>query len=236
MQVLSYDFRDIVSIFQQRNGRFKFDFRNKEGNIYKTLHLLGYCRAKIGKKYTFYHRSDKSLTVTNIEDIKKAFTNYLQSCKPTTLPEGVILEDVLNALYDLAPIKQNSLFEHYLYDNPTEKEVHELRLQYDFIYRRQFDSEWLLKKFEEWQLNKSVDALGSFAKNTSIYFKKIERGRFLVFNLIRTTNDNCIFDCSIAKYRNDKDFNFKKPIQMETIVQGFKLDRDFKLIQNYIEA
>lgn len=114
MKALSYNFNDIVDIWQQRNGKFKFNFRAKEGNIYQTLHLFGYCRTMIGEKYCFCRRKEKKLIITSFVEIKNAFFEYLKECDPATLPKGVTVNDILNAYYKELPIKDNDLFKHYL--------------------------------------------------------------------------------------------------------------------------
>jgi hypothetical protein len=137
MQSLSYDFQDVVG-FESKKGTYKIKFSAKEGNIYVVLNTLGYRRAKIGGKYIFYQRVDNKISITNLADIRNAFIDYLRHCREETLPRNIVKEQVIESFYHEFLLKENGLLKHYLADDPSEREIHYLRLQTDGKYMIEF--------------------------------------------------------------------------------------------------
>lgn len=237
MQELTYDFKEIVGIYRE-NGKYKFDFRSREADIYRILRKLGYCRTKLNGKVCLYKRTGNELSVSNFVAIKTAFRDYIVACNVATLLKGVTADDVLNAYYGKQPVKQNGLFEMYLDDRLSGEEEHQLRLQMSPSYSRDFNASVLLSKFSEWQLTESTDLAGTYFKGKPIFYKQVDKNNFLVFNTVVNdpTRHRHIFDCWISTYKAVKDISKVKPATLTLIKMGFKMETDLPLIKEFINS
>ncbi|OJW81840.1 MAG: hypothetical protein BGO69_15185 [Bacteroidetes bacterium 46-16] len=236
MQTLSYNFHDIVDIIP-KNGHFKLNFRNKEANIYRTLRLLGYGRTKIDGKILLYKRDEKGIEPTNITHLRIAFANYLKKCDTKLLPNGLTAEYIFRIYDENPPIKQNDLFAYYLACTLNKEEEEAYKMSTNPNYRQLTHEKYMLQKFAEWQMSKSIDKIGTLLKGSDIFYKKIDNKTYLLFNN-HTSNVSGYtyktFDCFLAKYKNLKEIGSKAPSSLETLILGFKLERDLNLVEKFV--
>ncbi|MDO9187604.1 MAG: hypothetical protein Q7W13_16455 [Bacteroidia bacterium] len=229
---MTRDINDFMTFARQKNGRIKIT--QKEGNIYKLLHELGYSKTKLKNKRIYFHRDKMGLTLVSLSSIKDAFKNMLKTKSFINIPANIDSSDILEWYYMKNRIKENGLFDHYLADTLTEDETHKLRLQTDPIYEAQH----LLSKFDKWGFSKSVDIAGGFSKNKvpyPLYYKNIGDKKFLVFSYSKFNKNKIdVFDCWIATFENEKHIGNKKSLDMQKIKFSFKLENDFDLISKYV--
>ncbi len=229
---------DFVQITRSKNGKIRIahDLSNK-ANIYKQLHEQGFRLTKLANKRVFFRRSEKSLTPVSFRNIRDHFEDFLRETRFANIPDYINLDDILNWFYTKEPIKRNGLFDYYLREELSKEEQHELLLKIDVHYKHKYDVNHLLALFKTWSFSTTEDAIGYFcSKGTPLYFKKFDKNKYLVFvhyNSQKPTNDG--FDCVTATYTSERHFNKKKPIHSESIRLNFRLERDYTLIEKYLE-
>jgi hypothetical protein len=75
------------------------------------------------------------------------------------------------------------------------------------------------------------------ANNPTIYYKQVADKEFLVFNHWNIKNkSNDGLDSWLATYTDEKQIGNKKPTARQSIRLGFHLDRDFPLIEQYLNV
>lgn len=233
---MTININDFISFDRLKNGKVKIttDISN-EGNLYKYLRQLGFCKSKLDGIRIYYRRENSSIKPSSMHDIKHTFLVLLQQADFCNIPTDVSYSDILNWYLDKQPIKENGLFDHYLADNLSKTEAHNYRLLTNPMYKHKFETQQLLSKFAEWNFNKTIDKVGAFCKSNPLYFKRIEDKKFLVFNHYNSnseTNDG--FDSWVATFTDEKQIGIKKPTQIQDIRLSFHLDRDFELIKDYL--
>jgi len=234
---MTTDINNFIDIVRQKNGRIKIKHNvTNEGNIYKLLHDFGFRKIKLDNRRIYFRRQADKITPVKLVDIKEAFREFLEHGDFTNIPQDVDHRDILEWYYSTLPIKENTQFDQYLEDTLTETEAHDLRLQTDHIYKHKFEIEQLLLKFDEWKFLKTTDIISSYStENPPLYYKHIGDRKFLVFNHWNVnTKYTDGFDCWIATYSDEKQIGNKKPLDLQDIRLGFRLDRDFPLIEQYL--
>ena len=234
--VMTKDINDFITIYRQKNGKVKitYDISN-ESNIYKLLHELGYRYTKIDNKQVYFKRENKNLFPVKFLDISLAFRNFLRSANFINIPPDVSLDNILNWYYEKDPVKRNGLFYHHLQENLDDEEQHQLKLQSNAEYKKKFEIQELLSKFNEWNFTKTVDTVGNFGKDDDIYYKNIGENKFLVFNHYNAKKWFVSgFDCWIATFKKESNIGKKRCLLNQDIRLSFHLDRDYELIKNYV--
>lgn len=230
------DIKDFVTISRLRNGQVKITHNiTNESNIYELLRELGYRKTKVDNKCAYLLRNDDNIIPVTFYDIKTAFLNLLKKNEFINIPNDIESTSLTNWFYDKNPIKENGLLNHYLEDTLTNEEIHNYKLKTDIMYKHKFGVEQMLSKFKEWSFNKTVDDVGAFCKDNPLYYKRVDEKKYLVFNHFNSkgkTSDG--FDCWLATFTNEEHIGSKKPIEIQDIRLSFHLDRDFQLIENYI--
>lgn len=230
------DINDFINIIRQKNGIVKIthDITN-EGNIYKLLRDLGFRKAKLDKKYVYFKRDDINIIPASFQEIKDTFRDMLRKYEFTNIPADIRYDSVLNWYHNRKPIKENGLFNHYLEDSLTEFESDELRQVNTKTNNRKLNTENLLAEFKEWNFKTTVDTIGTFCINNPLFYKKVRDNKYLVFNHFYSENkNNDGFDSWVATYSNEKHIGKKEPLLIENIRRSFQLDRDFELIEIYL--
>lgn len=234
---MTKDINNFIDIVRQKNGRVKIKHNiTNEGNIYKLLRDFGFRKSKLDNRRIYFRRQADIVTPVNLSDIKDAFREFLKCGDFTNIPTDINHHDILEWYYSTHPIKENGLFDHYLEDTLTEVETHNFRLATDHDYRHRFEIKQLLSKFDEWAFSKSTDNINSYSSNNPpLYYKRIDDRKFLVFNHWNAnTKYTGGFDSWIATYSNEKQIGNKKPLDLQDIRLGFRLDRDYPLIEQYL--
>jgi len=234
---MNTDITNFITIVYYKNGttKVKHDINN-EANIYKLLREFGYRKSKLDNRKLFFRICDNDLTPVSLTDIKYAFSSFIRDCEYTNCPEEISHNQIFNWYVRTNPIKENGLFDNYLAHTLTEKEEHMLRLKTNHDFKHKFEINELLTKFEEWSFSKTIDKINSYSsKNPPLYYKKVADNKFLVFNHWNTnTKHTDGFDCWIATYNNEKQIGLKKPLELKDIRLGFRLERDYSLIQDFL--
>lgn len=231
------DINNFIDIIRQKNGRLKIKHNiTNEGNIYKLLRDFGFRKSKLDNDRIYFQRLDDNVKAVCLSDIKDAFRRFLEDGDFINLPSDVSNQDILQWYYSTLPIKENGLFDHYLEDTLTESEIHNLRLQTDPAYKHRCEISQLLSKLDELNFSKTIDYISSYkSNNPTLYYKRVSDTEFIVFI---HWNANTIyadeFDCWLSIYSNEKHIGYEKPLDLKIIRLGFRLDRDFALISQYL--
>ncbi len=234
---MTTDINNFIDIVRQKNGRVKIKHNiTNEGNIYQLLRDFGLRKSKLDNKRIYFYRQSDNIQPVKLLDIKDAFREFLERGNFMNLPPDINHHDILEWYYSTLPIKENGLFDHYLEDTLTESEIHSLRLQTDHVYKHRFEISQLISKFDDWKFSKTTDLISSYSSdNPPLYYKRIADTKFIVFNHWNAnTKYTDGFDCWIATYSNEKQIGNKKPLELKEIRLGFRLDRDFSLIEQYL--
>lgn len=230
---MEWDISSIVSFTHLKNGRVKIKF--DDGNLFVWLRELGYRKAKINNRLQHYKRDGNELRHLHKSEIRAVFSEMLKKFAFTNIPDTVQYLDIINAYYEQRPIRENGLYDHYLADIVTADEAHNYMLKTDEGYKHKFEAQSLVSQLEEWGFVKSVDYIGSYHKGDTLYYKQIEKEKYLVFHhLSYNGKDSGIFDCTLSIYANAKYVGNKKPPSDIVIMCGFKLQRDWHLIEQYL--
>lgn len=234
---MTTDINNFIYFIRQKNGQVKIKHNiSNEGNIYKFLRDLGFRKAKLDNRLIYYRRHNNELTPVHKMDIKHAFLDFLKSAEYSNAPDYVSHNDILNWYYSKMPIKENGLYDHYLEDNLSEHEIHSLRLRTNDDYKHKFEISQLIAKFDELNFSKTVDTINSYSSNNPpLYYKNVGDKKYIVFihRNYNSKNTDC-FDGWLATYTNEEQIGKKKPIEFQDFRLGFRLDRDFSLIEQFI--
>ena len=228
---------DFIQVKRQKNGRVKIthNISNKH-NIYRFLKELGFCISRINKKRIYYQRIGDKIRIVSIFDIEDTFKSFIETTDFIDMPSDISRDEILDWFYEKQPIKQNDLLLYYLLDSLTSEEEHELRLKTDIEYKKKFEITQLQEMFKTWKFNKTVDKIGAFCSGNDLYYKHIGDNKYLVFNHY---NPNMLmqsgFDSWIATFTSEKNIGNKRPINIKQIKLSFHLDKDYKLIKNFVE-
>jgi hypothetical protein len=225
---------DFVSLSRMKNGKLTSFFNtHNEGNIYKFLRELGYCKSKLDNKQILYQRSEFDVSPVELQDIKHHFYMSLHEIEFIDIPDTIEREDILNWYLKKDPIKENGLFNEYLKDHLTETEAEELRLKTNPDYKLKFEVQQLISKLYEWNFNKTTDSVGAFCKDRPLYYRNISDRKFLIFSHTNLkNNDN--FDCWTAEFTDENHIGLKPPLERNCIEYSFKLDRHFDQIKDFL--
>ena len=230
------EIQDFVTITQGKSGNIKIthDISN-ESNIYAFLRSLGFRRSRINKKWVYYRRVGQKITASVLREVKDAFLDFLKDEENYSLPKNVTKEQILEWYYSKSPIKQNGLFFHHLEDELSDFESHQLRMEIDLDYKREVSIQNVLDFFQANGFQKVVDKKSHFSKDADLYFKKVNSGRYLIFNHFNKGKPNLAgFDCCNAQFQKESEIGLKEPSEMEHIASSFDLQRDFHLIESYL--
>ncbi len=233
---MNKDIQNFVTIHRLKNGRIKIkhDISN-EANIYKLLNEFGFRQGKLNGKRIYFRRIEGKVESVNIKKIRDSFYQFLENGKFKNLPTDISKEDILNWFLGENPIRQNGLFEYHLKDDLSDFEVHQLNMETNLKYKLEFTTNQFLGKLRNWKFENTIDKVGSFCKGNDLYFKQIGNDEFLVFNHY---NKNRIlesgFDVWKAKFNNKNKIGIEPPKILEQIKLSFKIERDYGLIEQYL--
>ncbi len=230
------DINDFVTIIRQKNGNVKVTHTiQNEANIYKLLHELGFRKSNLKNKKIYYQRKGGTIIPTNFKDIKYAFLDILRKSEFTNIPEDLRYSEIVNWYHKRLPIKNNGLFDHYLFEDISQSEALTYCLLTDHIFKHKYEVQKLILRFEALKFGKTIDKSNSICQNAPLYFKEIEGNKYIIFahyNSEVKTIDG--FSCWIARYRNVKQIGIKKPVVLQLIKPNFYLANDYELVRDYV--
>ena len=101
--------------------------------------------------------------------------------------------------------------------------------------RRDQLKKWLMmhEKFHEWQLNTQID-LSDDSVNGFIHYRKIAKGKYLVFSTTKKETSKDMFDCSIWERKNENQLTDRELGTSTLLARDFNVERDFHLIVDYV--
>mgnify|MGYP006981486727 CR=1 FL=1 len=236
---MATDINDFITLDAFKNGRVKISqTESQEANIYKLLRDFGYGMTKIDNKRIYFKREGTSISSVHPSNFRQAFFKFLvHEADFSNIPDETNKEEIINWFYKKNRVKQNGLYDHYLTDILSDIEVSTLRMSIDPNYKHTVEINQLLSKFEEWRFKKTVDKINSYGGNPTLYYKKISDKKFLVFSHWHyNSKSRDGFDSWIATYLNENQIGTKKPVELLDIRSGFRLDRDFPLIKEYLNS
>jgi hypothetical protein len=229
---------NFVEIVRQKNGSLKLlSSRHLQTNSYQLLHNLGFRVCKVAERRVYYRRVNEEVIPIRLSEIEAEFTKQIRTMYLDNLPEGVGYDQFMNWYYSAAPIKENSSLLATLRESLNQEELHIHLLQTDGNYKSDFELKILLTKFEEWGLSKVVDVINCTPKKNDriLHYKHLTDNKFIVFAQWNAHNKrNTGFDVGVATYKNEKDVGVKEPYTEQHIRSSFDLQRDYKLVSQYL--
>ncbi len=227
---------DFIEIKRFKNGKItiKHNLRN-EGNIYRKLKELGFRQTILNDKIFLYRKVGNEIVPVKKYHLNDAFKNYLEESDFEDLPEELTNNDIINWFYEKDPIKKNGLFYQILKDELTTEEIHQVKMKTDIPYRQTFLYNEMLDKLKIWDFKKTIDKKGTICSGSPLYYKNIGKEEFLIFSHY---NHNKVsisgFDLWRATYSSEKSIGKKKPRKLDDISLSFNLEKDYKLIKEYV--
>jgi len=228
---------DFIQLDQLKNGAYRIQFPSfKKNNVYNFLKKLEFAYVKVGKQSMFVQKHHGDIKRVGFIDIENAFRDCLEKSDYSGLPTGITRHDVMNEYFRHSVIKNNSSIKHYLRLELDEDDLHNLRLKIDYDYKRDNDTALLLKAFKSLQFKEVTDTIGTYHnKGEQLFFKAITANKYLVFNYIQNPPyGHQIFDCWLSYFPKEKHIGSKHPVKTEPVIIDFKIERDFHLIELYL--
>lgn len=235
---MTRDINDIFFFEKNKNGKYKtLQLKNCNlENIYLYLRSLGYRKTKIDKEIIYYKRNKGEIDLeVRFVDIRYKFSEVMSNAmfEFDNFPEDLEFITFINWYHHLSPLKEGNKCGEILYEDLTEDEIHQYMLKNNLKYKNSFLREELLAKFRVWNFKSCTDKVEAFGtKDYPFYYKSIDNGEYLIF--FDAKKDAYCFDCLIAEFKNEKEIGVKHPISYSSIMNGFRLDRDFDLVKSYV--
>jgi hypothetical protein len=227
---------DFIEIKRFKNGKIALNqnLRN-EGNIYRQLKELGFCRTKINDKSLLYRRVGNEIVPVKKYHLNDAFKDYLKETDFEDLPVELTTNDIINWFYEKDPIKKNGLFYQILKDQLNAEELHQVKMKTDISYKQTFLNNEMLEKLKMWNFKRTIDEKSTICSGRPLYYKNIGNEEFLIFSHYNHENVSISgFDLWRATFSSEKSIGKKKPKKLYDISLSFNLDKDFKLIKEYV--
>jgi hypothetical protein len=233
---MTRDFNDFFTVSRFKNGNFKvIESRKNEINIYKLLYSLGFRKTNLNKKTVYYLRIQDDIVPLTLENLNEKTIQLLMSIKYENLPFDFDLESMKDWFFKRMPIRQNKMCTDFLYETLSIEEQLKYIEKNQTILKPNFDTQFLLLKFNEWQFVKTIDLANSICFDQPLYYKKINQNQFLLFVHYHYPNrkfEN--FECWKATYNNENEIGINSPKILEEVSFNFSLYKDFPLIQKYL--
>ena len=115
---MKIDLQKVISVYKYKNGNIKVHHTlENEGNIYEYLNTVGFSETRInGKRVYLKHlQKEREKEEISFEEIKHYFWTLLQKEYYFNIPKDVSKEDILNWFLKNNPIRQNNIFEYYMF-------------------------------------------------------------------------------------------------------------------------
>ena len=231
----NWDFKDFFTLSTFKNGNLKVEIsiENRE-NIYKLLKQKGFGFFKYGKEFRFYRNFEGQKKYISFTEINYFFLNeYLENELIFETQTFSIRDynDLFNYIIsrEISLVKNDNLFKYYLYNIPTEKEMHTINMQLDFNYRIKYENRKYLDFFKSNSFEEKIDLKSNISTGKIIYYKKISKNLFLIFN--QFANE---FDCWIVKFKKESDIGKYLPLSKKEIKINFNLETDMRIINSYL--
>ncbi len=233
---MTRDFNDFFTVSRFKNGNFKVSETMKnETNKYELLHSLGFRKTRVNKKNVFYVRIQQDIIPITTQTLNAKVIQLLLSIEYVNIPFGFGLDSLKDWFFKNPPIKQNKVCNNFLSEELSVLEELKFQEKNVTILKPNFDTEFLLLKFNEWQFVKTTDVANSICFEQPLYYKKIKQNQFLLFvhyHYPNNKNDN--FECWKATYNNENEIGINSPKTLEEVSFNFSLYKDFPLIQKYV--
>ena len=223
---------DFIQLDRLKNESYRIKFpASKVINIYALIKKLGFAYVSIEGRSIYIQKTAERIKEVGFFDIKKAFQECLEKSDYSGLPDGIGYNEVMNTYMRDSVPKENSLIKHYLVVEINQDDLHDLQMQINGNYRKDFEIKHLLEKLEELKFKKCVDVIGTYHKGDTLYFKYISDKKYIVFN-----DFGRMFDCFLSTYTYETHIGIKQPLHLRPlhVGDGFKFDRDFHLIEPYL--
>jgi hypothetical protein len=233
---MTTDINSFITFSKGKNDRVKVTQSIvQETNLYNFLHELGFCQTMIDNKRHFYQRVGDDIIPRKLFQIKNAFVNFIKSVSFSNLSQRITPNDILNWYYENNPIKNNCLFLECLRDELSETDQNILKRKTGSTYAKNYETQQLLGKFQEWEFKKTIDIPGNFLSGSDIYYKNIGGNDFLVFNNFESKSGLVVgFDTWLATFNSERLISKSKTNLIRQIKLNFHLNKDFDLISKYI--
>lgn len=228
---------DFVTIKRRRDGTAKITccYQNEE-NTYKKIRELGFRKVKLDNKDIYIQKEANRVTLSDIEKIRQSFKDFLAMELYSTSSISISHSDFFNEYWQIDPIKKNSFYEHLIIDTLTEDETHQLRMKTDFSYKHNYNIQKVLEMLNKWEFSKTVDLNSTLTTNAPLYYRKIDKQSFIIFThyCAGEKNNTDGFDCFITKFKKTSHIGLEKPIEWDLIIKTVDFDRDYSLIEKYL--
>ena len=92
-----------------------------------------------------------------------------------------------------------------------------------------------LRSSKMWNFTKTIDEKSTICSGNPLYYKNIGKEEFLIFSHYNHDKvSNSGFDLWKATFSSEKSIGKKKPKKLDDISLSFNLEKDFKLIKEYV--
>lgn len=230
------DITDLITITPNKNGRFKISQSlTQEANMYHLLREMGYRTTNLNNKIIYFQRHSRGIRpLSSMNEIRYELVEMIRStaCRNTT--DDALCSLFLSWFYKDQPIRKKELILH-LNDALTDTEAHSFRLQTDHSYKHQHEVSTMLFTLKRWGFVETVDHTSDICKNAPLFYKRTKRDQYLIFthyNSKRKTNNG--FDCWVTTFKNEKYIGTQKPIRNECLRLSFHLEKDYGIIEQYL--
>ena len=84
--------------------------------------------------------------------------------------------------------------------------------------------------------HKTVDAIGDYSPNADLYYRLVDKNRYLVFNHYakKSRAEFQGFDCWVSTYNSEHEIGTEKAQHVEQVQLSFQIERDWHFIEQYL--
>lgn len=108
----------------------------------------------------------------------------------------------------------------------------------DPIFAARLRVEEVLVKLNTHGYRTCDDKIGTFAKDSKVFYKEISKDKYVIFN--HSSHDGRIeqqtIDCWVAIYLNENDIGRNAPKALESIKLSFEVNRDWGIIDRLFNS
>lgn len=226
----------IADVFQSRNGKKRVEFFHL--GIYDLIrNTLGFRYATINGKGYFLKFEDGIYKRTFFGNVKHTFTEYIRSnFNDLELNGDISYSDFMEEYYKKTPVKNGSFIKDYLSEDfeLTPSGKHLILLEIDVKYSNQYRNDEMIKFLKENNFIGTTDKMGLSKKDAPLYYKKVEKDKFLLFTILyqQKKTNHWTFDFLKVLAKSEKDFLNKPNPNSKNIQLGFDLERDYGMYLN----
>ena len=176
----------LIFVEEHKNGKKKITFSLDV--LYRTLKFkFGYRYVKIGGKGHYLKKTVEGYEVVSFYDLPHTFLDFLRTpLHEYGVPPEIQSRELVELFLTKNPIKNGNLAKILLREEfqISDKDKHILLMQTNQKYRENFKKEEVLTFLEREEFTESIDTTGNFSQNSALFYKRLSRNTFLIFNTL----------------------------------------------------